>query len=127
MIAKLMTFSGELGAPASGSPAGAARGSAAWHEAIRTLLLLMAPAMPHLAEELWERLGGPYSIHRQSWPAHDPALVAAETVTVAIQVDGKVRDKLTVAVDADEASVVAQARASERVERHLAGRRLVKT
>ncbi|HEY3111674.1 MAG TPA: class I tRNA ligase family protein, partial [Chloroflexota bacterium] len=127
MIAKLMTFSGELSARASGSPASAAGGSAAWHEAIRALLLLLAPAMPHLAEELWERLGGRYSIHRQSWPVHDPALVAAETVTVAIQVDGKVRDKLTVAVDADEASVVAQARASERVERHLEGRRLVKT
>jgi leucyl-tRNA synthetase len=121
-IAKLMTFSGELS-----ERAGAARGSAAWQEAIRALLLVMAPAMPHLAEELWERLGGPYSIHRQAWPAHDPALAAAETVTVAIQVDGKVRDKLTVAADADEASVVALARASERVERHLAGRRLVKT
>jgi leucyl-tRNA synthetase len=122
MIAKLMTFSGELA-----ERAGSARGSAAWHEAIRALLLLLAPAMPHLTEELWERLGGPYSIHQQSWPAHEAALVATETVTVAIQVDGKVRDKLSVAADADEASVVALARASERVERHLEGRRLVKT
>jgi leucyl-tRNA synthetase len=121
MVAKLMTFAGALADQPS-----AVRGTAAWHEAIRTLLLMLAPSMPHLAEELWARLGGSYSIHQQGWPAHDPALTVAEMVEVAVQVDGKVRDRLTVGVDADEASVVALARASERIERHLEGRAVAK-
>jgi leucyl-tRNA synthetase len=59
-----------------------------WREACRTLLVLLAPFAPHIAEELWERLGEPYSVHQQPWPAYDPALLREATVTIVIQVDG---------------------------------------
>src|SRR5437588_12833118 len=78
---------------------------AVWEEAIDTLLLLVAPSAPHMAEELWARRGRPYSIHNQSWPAYDPSLAADEAVTVAVQVNGKLRDRVPVPADADQASV----------------------
>jgi leucyl-tRNA synthetase len=63
-------------------------GTEAWTEAIETLVLMLAPAAPHTAEELWERLGGPYSIHEQPWPDWDPDLAADEQVEVVVQVNG---------------------------------------
>lgn len=65
-------------------------------EATRIFVLLLAPFAPHIAEELWARLGGPYSIHQQVWPVWDEALTAEETITLVVQVDGRVRDRLTV-------------------------------
>ena len=90
------------------------------------MLLLLAPLAPHLAEELWERCGGPYSVHTQAWPQADPTLAAVDSAVVVVQIDGKVRDKLVVPVDTEPAAVLAQARASERVARLLEGRRIVK-
>jgi leucyl-tRNA synthetase len=121
-LAKLMTFTGDLAEHAA-----AARGGAAWDEAIRSLLLMLAPIMPHMAEELWTSLGGPYSIHQQAWPDFDPALIVESVATVVVQVDGKVRDRLSVAVGASEADVVGLAQGSEKVARFFAGRRVVKT
>jgi leucyl-tRNA synthetase len=89
---------------------------------VRTFVLLLAPFAPHTAEELWERLGGTYSVHQQDWPAWDEALLAREEVTLAVQVDGRVRDRLTVAADAEQDQVRREALASERVQRHLEGR-----
>jgi leucyl-tRNA synthetase len=65
----------------------------------------MAPSAPHLAEELWQRLGGEYSIHNQAWPQWDESRVARDEFTLVVQVNGKVRDKLTapVTVTEDEA------------------------
>jgi leucyl-tRNA synthetase len=63
-------------------------------EALRTLTLLLAPIVPFMAEELWERLGGGYSVHEQAWPTYDPAKIVDETVTLIVQVNGKVRDKI---------------------------------
>jgi leucyl-tRNA synthetase len=82
----------------------------------------MAPFTPHIAEELWERLGLPYSIHQQSWPEIDPALLIADRITLAVQVNGKRRDEIEVAADADEATIRAAALASAKVARHLSGR-----
>jgi leucyl-tRNA synthetase len=87
-----------------------------WTEAIRVLLLLMAPVAPHIAEELWSRLGYPYSIHQQQWPIFDAELAAEETVEVVIQVNGKLRDKVVAAVDADEATLRDMALSSERTQ-----------
>jgi leucyl-tRNA synthetase len=87
----------------------------AWDEAVRSLLLLMAPLAPHIAEELWERIGGPYSIHLQPWPVADPALMAEETVEVVVQVNGKVRDRVMLTPGASEADALAAATASPRV------------
>jgi leucyl-tRNA synthetase len=91
-------------------------------DATRTFVLLLAPFAPHLAEELWERMGEPYSVHRQPWPCWDEAWVAPETVTLVIQVNGKVRDRIEVPADIDEASARALALDSGAVQRHLDGR-----
>jgi leucyl-tRNA synthetase len=96
--------------------------TAVYSEAARLLLLLLAPIAPHITEELWQAHGGAGSIHTQSWPAHDPALVAAATVDLAIQVNGKLRDRLTLPADTDEATATTAALTSPQVARHLAGR-----
>jgi leucyl-tRNA synthetase len=111
MLARLMEFTNVLG------PVQEARSVSGetWREAIRILLLLMAPSAPHIAEELWASLGYPYSIHNQEWPSFDEALAREEEVTVAVQVNGKLRDKLVVLADISEEEVTALALASERV------------
>jgi len=97
-------------------------GTAPYAEAVDALLLLLAPAAPHLAEELWSRRGQPYSIHRQSWPAFDAALATADTLELPVQVDGKLRDRLVVTVDTPAEEIERLALASERVQAHLGGR-----
>jgi len=97
-------------------------GSPAYAEAVDTLLLLLAPIAPHVAEELWERRGHPYSVHDQPWPAADPELAAAETIELPVQVDGKLRDRLVVTPDTPAEEIERMALASEHVQRHLAGR-----
>ncbi len=97
-------------------------GSEVWKEAIRTLLLLLAPFTPHIAEELWARIGEAYSIHQQAWPVADESIAAEETVTLAVQVNGKVRDHLTVPADADEETIKAAALALEKIKAQLDGK-----
>jgi leucyl-tRNA synthetase len=96
-----------------------------WEHALDTLLLLLAPCAPHITEELWERRGKPYSIHNQLLPSWDSDLAADEQVTLVVQVNGKVRDKITVVagLQEDEASTVALA--SPRVQAHIAGRKVL--
>ncbi len=91
-------------------------------EAAETLVLLIAPFAPHLAEELWERLGEPYSVHQQPWPQWDEAWIAEETITLVVQVNGRVRDRIQVPADIDDESARALALSSEAVRRHLNGR-----
>ena len=86
-------------------------------EAIRTFVLLLAPFAPHIAEELWARLGGSYSVHQQPWPAWDEALAAEETITLVVQVDGRVRDKMTVPAGIGEAEARALALECDPVRR----------
>ncbi|MFQ5859991.1 MAG: leucine--tRNA ligase, partial [Dehalococcoidia bacterium] len=76
--------------------------SATWSDAIEKLLLLLAPVAPHLSEELWERTGRPYSIHQQLLPPWDEELARDEEVTLVVQVNGKVRDRLQVPADIEE-------------------------
>jgi leucyl-tRNA synthetase len=97
-------------------------GAEAYAEAADTLLKLMAPITPHLAEELWERRGHPYSVHRQAWPEADPAIAAADTIELPVQVDGKLRDRLVVTPDTPAEEIERLAIASEHVQRYLAGR-----
>ncbi len=80
---------------------------------------LIAPFAPHIAEELWERLGHDGSVFDGGWPAFDPALAAVPTVTVAIQVNGKLRATVVVAPDALEDDVYASAMADPAVARHI--------
>ena len=89
---------------------------------VKTFLLLLAPLGPFIAEELWERIGGPFSIHQQAWPAYDPALAALEKLSIPVQINGKTREVLEVDPDADEETVKAAAIGAEKVQRHLAGK-----
>ena len=91
----------------------------AWDEALTTLLLLLAPIAPHITEELWHRAGNEESIHLQAWPNADPAVAADEMVTLVVQVNGKVRDRIEVSPDIDEEAATAAALAAERVQPYL--------
>jgi len=95
-------------------------------ELAETLTLLMAPFAPHLAEEVWQQLGNADSVYRAPWPAFDPAVAAAEAVNVMVQVNGKIKDKVTVALDCDEETVKAAALGSEKIRQLLDGRQVVK-
>jgi leucyl-tRNA synthetase len=118
MIAALMELTNTLQRARDGGEVD----GAAWNEAQDTLLLMLAPICPHIAEELWERRGNEYSIHLQSWPVADASLAVEETVEVPVQVNGKVRDHVNVAPDADEATVRAAAEALPRWLEHLDGK-----
>ena len=98
----------------------------AWDEAVENLLLLMAPFTPHIAEELWTRTGRPRSIHLQSWPRWDEAVAAEETITLVVQVNGKVRDRLQVPAGIGEEEAKEKALASEGAQRHTAGKEVIK-
>jgi leucyl-tRNA synthetase len=91
-------------------------------EAMEKLVLCLSPFAPHLAEELWETLGHAPSIADVSWPSYDPALCVDSEVEIAVQVNGKVRGRITVARDADEATARALALADEGAKPHLEGK-----
>jgi len=114
MIAALMEFTNYL---AKVKEERSVAGSA-WKETIDTLLLLLAPSVPHLAEELWERIGRHYSIHNQSFPAWDEKLVVEEQFTLVIQVNGKLRDRVDVPVSIAESEARELALGRERVKAH---------
>ncbi|MGE4581849.1 MAG: leucine--tRNA ligase [Synechococcus sp.] len=90
-------------------------------EALSTLLRLLAPFSPHLAEELWHQLGGTDSVHRQNWPVLDPEALVQDTVDVVIQVKGKVRGTIKVPSDADKSTLEQLALASEVAAKWLDG------
>jgi leucyl-tRNA synthetase len=122
MVAKLMELSNLLfryrGTEVAGGPA--------WDEAIRLLLLMLAPAAPHVTEELWSRrlvaAGAPWgSIHAERWPAVDATAAAVATRELPIQVNGKVRDRMEVAVGLGDAEVEALVLARPKVIAALAG------
>lgn len=87
---------------------------------------LLAPIAPHLAEELWEKLGGTPSVADQPWPKFDPAKLVRDVVKIVVQVNGKLRGDLEVSVSATAAEIIALAKAHERVASHLAGKAIVK-
>ncbi|PZP42556.1 MAG: leucine--tRNA ligase [Azospirillum brasilense] len=97
---------------------------AARREGLEALARLIAPAMPHLAEELWSMLrpGGAELVAELGWPEADPALLVAESMTIAVQVLGKLRATIQVPAGAGEAAVVAAAEAEENVQRAIAGK-----
>jgi leucyl-tRNA synthetase len=127
-VAKLMEFANAL-FPYRGSPVA---GGAAWSEALDYLLSALAPMAPHLAEEMHSRLqeergtavSDPAwrSVHQRSWPVVDPSLLTASTRELPIQVNGKLRDKLTISATATEAEIEALALASDKVKIALEGR-----
>ncbi len=96
----------------------------AYSEACEVLTLLLAPFTPHLAEELWHRLGRAGSVHAATWPTWDEAVAAEEMVTVVIQVNGRLRDRLVVAPDTSEEELREQALASEKVKPFIDGKKV---
>jgi leucyl-tRNA synthetase len=95
-----------------------------WREAITYFLLLLAPIAPHLAEELWVRTGHPYSIHNQQWPGYDEELAKEEQITLVIQVNGKVRDRVVVPASISEAEAKELALGREKIKAYLDGKKL---
>ncbi|NLF01926.1 MAG: class I tRNA ligase family protein [Anaerolineales bacterium] len=94
-------------------------GTPAWDEAVETLLLLLTPCCPHISEELWARLGKPYSVHQQAWPKFDPDLAADEVITLILQINGKVRSKLEAPAGISEEQAREAALADERMQRFI--------
>ncbi len=115
MIAALMEFSNYL---AKVKEAGQVAGSN-WKEAVDALILLLAPTAPHFAEELWQIKGHEYSVHNQKWPRWDAEMVKEEEVTLVIQVNGKLRDRIAVPVSITEAEARQLALDSPRVKSYL--------
>jgi len=91
----------------------------AWREARETYLRLLAPVAPHISDELWERIGGTESVHAQSWPAWSERLAAEDEVTVAVQVNGKLRAKLIVSADSTDDELRQLAFAEPNVAKYL--------
>jgi leucyl-tRNA synthetase len=95
---------------------------AVWDETVEHMLLLMAPFTPFVAEELWVRTGHEYSIHNQRWPEYDPAIAAEEEITLVVQVNGKVRDRIQVPVSISEEDAKRLALESDGAQRHMDGK-----
>ncbi len=93
----------------------------------RVLVLLLAPFAPHLAEELWARLGGEFSVHSRPWPAYDAAALLEDEVEMVVQIDGRMRDRVHVPAGVDERGAVDIAVTRPRVQEHLAGRSVTRT
>ncbi len=91
----------------------------AWEGVVERFILLLAPLAPHLAEELWAQRGGLFSVHQQPWPAWDPQRVAEETITLVVQVNGRVRGRVTAPANIGEEEARAVALVDEGVRRHL--------
>jgi leucyl-tRNA synthetase len=120
MIAALMEFTNYL---AKAKETGYITDSA-WEEARDTLLLLLAPSAPHLAEELWQRTGHEYSIHNQSWPGWNEELAKDEEITLVVQVNGKLRDRIAVPASITEAEAQRIALERQRVKAYLEDKEL---
>ncbi|MEZ4333967.1 MAG: leucine--tRNA ligase [Myxococcota bacterium] len=110
-ISKLMVFVRDI-----------ARDAPLPHASAEALVLLLSPMAPHVAEEIWERLGHRESLAYQTWPSADPAWLAVDRITLVVQVNGKKRGELTVPADVTEADAQARALELEAVQRSLQGR-----
>jgi leucyl-tRNA synthetase len=99
--------------------------------ALRTLLVVLSPFAPHMAEELWSKLGEKFagfggSAHAQAWPEHDESLLVENEIEIVLQINGKVRDKMIAPKDATREQLEAAARAHEKFAAQIAGKELIK-
>jgi leucyl-tRNA synthetase len=98
-------------------------GTEPWEEAKEIYVKMLAPVAPHIAEELWtNHMGKPYSVHQQSWPKVDEAAAKEDVIEIPVQVNGKVRDRITIPAEASEEEIKSAALASEAVQKYLEGR-----
>jgi len=99
-----------------------AYGTPEWNEAVDIYLRMLAPVAPHIAEELWAQTGRKYSVHTQPWPQVDEAAVKEDEITIPVQVNGKLRDRVVLQADASEEEIKSAALASEAVRKFLKGK-----
>lgn len=125
MVSTLMEYFNAL-AERQRDESGQAWRTASFHQALETLLVLLAPAAPYIAEELWQRTGHQGSVHQQAWPVWDEELAREETRQIPVQIDGKVREVITIPVEAGAAEVEALAMAQPKVQQHLEGREVAR-
>ena len=123
-IAKMMEYLNDL--EALWQQADNTDESQSFRNAILTLAQLIGPFAPHISEELWKQMGGMGLCCESDWPIHDPEILVEATVELPVQINGKVRGRITVPTEASEADVFAAAEADERVAQWLAGKRLIK-
>jgi leucyl-tRNA synthetase len=98
-------------------------GSDEWAEAQDIYLRMLAPVAPHIAEELWtEHLGKPYSIHQQPWPKFDAKAATEDEITIPVQINGKLRDRVVVPADASEEDIKSAALATEGAQKYMEGK-----
>jgi leucyl-tRNA synthetase len=90
------------------------------------LLTMLSPFAPHLTQELWHQLGNKDSIHNQPWPEYDPAIAKEDEIEIPVQVNGKLRDTIKVAADADKDTILTAAKNSEKIKNFTAGKQIVK-
>jgi len=100
--------------------------SAGWRFAIETLTQLLAPFAPHITEEVWESLGHDSSVHISNWPVWDEDLAAEEVVTLAVQINGKVRSEIVVAADISEEDAIAAAKSDAKIASQIANKTITK-
>jgi leucyl-tRNA synthetase len=89
---------------------------------IEKLILILSPFAPHIAEELWEKLGHTENLAYELWPEYDKELIKEKEIELAIQVNGKIKDRIVVSADADEDRIKQQVLASQKVTAALAGK-----
>jgi leucyl-tRNA synthetase len=99
-----------------------AYGTPAWEETVDLYLKMLAPVAPHITEELWAMLEKPYSIHTQAWPQVDEEAAREDEITLVLQHNGKVRDRITVPADIGEEEAKQIALTNANVQKHLEGR-----
>ncbi len=97
-----------------------------WSETCNTLVRLLAPFTPHMAEELWEEIGQPYSVFNTTWPEHEESMLIADTIQMGVQINGKIRSQIDAPADADQNSVFALALADDKVKKYTDGKQIVK-
>jgi leucyl-tRNA synthetase len=98
-----------------------------WRETIESLILLLAPFVPHVTEELWEDLGKKESVIKAPWPEYDQQAIAEEEIVIVVQVNGKLRDRLLVPVSSEAEAIKEMALTSPKVRRHIDGKEVKKT
>ena len=121
-ISSLMEFTNELSAAHSANTVSLSK----WKDSLDHLLILMSPIAPHITEELWEKSGNEYSIHNQNWPKFREDLLIDDEITLVVQVNGKVRDKLVAPAEVNQDEAEKLALSSNRVDGHVSGKTIRK-
>ncbi|OGC06597.1 leucine--tRNA ligase [candidate division WOR-1 bacterium RIFCSPLOWO2_02_FULL_46_20] len=97
-----------------------------WKLEIGNLLLLLSPFAPQTADELWKKLGNKNSIHKEPWPAFDPELTRENEITIPVQVNGRLRDTIKVATEADKETILNAAKSTEKIKNFTTGKQIIK-